>query len=482
LQRAAYSGDESVFLMLVDGGADVKASAAIALAWSMRANCARCFETAIAAAGREALNVALVALAPFGDTSRLVTLIDRGADVNARLAGIRRDLDGRTPLMLAANSQLVPTDTVKMLIDRGADVNAKGPLGETALDLAERSGETAVVELLRRSGAREGGAFRRASVTPKPASSIRAALEKSITLLQHSEVVSKAGCVSCHNDTFTLMSVAAARGNGLPVDEEAAGQHVKRIESHVNAVREDILQGGDTCDVPEIEAYILVGLAAQNYPPNETTDALAHCLKMRQSPDGSWRTGLFDLRPPMQSTDITLTGPAIRALQVYGQKTRRAEYERAVRQAAAWLMKAQPATNDERVSQLLGLKWAGVKTGDKVMRKATRELLALQKADGGWAQIPTLTSDAYATGQALYALKESGELAVAAAAYQRGVQFLLNTQLEDGSWYVRSRSIPFQPYFESGFPHGPDQWVSAAATNWAVIALAPAARVSSKLR
>ena len=60
-------------------------------------------------------------------------------------------------------------------------------------------------------------------------------------------------------------------------------------------------------------------------------------------------------------------------------------------------------------------------------------------------------------------------------AYRQGIQYLLNTQLEDGSWYVRSRSIPFQPYFESGFPHGHDQWISAAATNWAAMALVAAA-------
>jgi len=37
---------------------------------------------------------------------------------------------------------------------------------------------------------------------------------------------------------------------------------------------------------------------------------------------------------------------------------------------------------------------------------------------------------------------------------------------------VKSRAIPFQPFFESGFPHGHDQWVSMAASNWATTALA----------
>src|SRR5262249_59299485 len=96
------------------------------------------------------------------------------------------------------------------------------------------------------------------------------------------------------------------------------------------------------------------------------------------------------------------------------------------------------------------------------------------------AQLPTLTSDAYATGQALVALHESGAPPVADAAYQRGIRFLLNTQLEDGSWHVKSRAIPIQPYFESDFPHGHDQCISAAATSSVTMALAPAAEQTAK--
>ena len=78
--------------------------------------------------------------------------------------------------------------------------------------------------------------------------------------------------------------------------------------------------------------------------------------------------------------------------------------------------------------------------------------------------------DAYQTGQVLYAL-HSGTT-INSAAYQKGVRFLLNTQLEDGSWFVRSRAFAFQAYFETGFPHGTNQFISAAATSWAAIALA----------
>jgi hypothetical protein len=37
---------------------------------------------------------------------------------------------------------------------------------------------------------------------------------------------------------------------------------------------------------------------------------------------------------------------------------------------------------------------------------------------------------------------------------------------------VASRAPKFQPYFESGFPYGRDQFISAAATSYAAIALA----------
>jgi squalene cyclase len=83
-----------------------------------------------------------------------------------------------------------------------------------------------------------------------------------------------------------------------------------------------------------------------------------------------------------------------------------------------------------------------------------------------------LASDAYATGDALYGLYESGSLATSDPAYQRALGFLLKTQKPDGSWYVKSRAPKFQPYFESGFPYGHDQWISAAATAWAATALA----------
>ena len=118
---------------------------------------------------------------------------------------------------------------------------------------------------------------------------------------------------------------------------------------------------------------------------------------------------------------------------------------------------------------LLGLKWTGA---DKAkISRFTTALLNQQRPNGGWGTNPNLPADAYATGQALYALHEAGAINTKDPAYQRGLAFLQKTQQADGSWYVASRSPKFQPYFQSGFPHNHDQWISSMATSWAVRAM-----------
>jgi len=114
------------------------------------------------------------------------------------------------------------------------------------------------------------------------------------------------------------------------------------------------------------------------------------------------------------------------------------------------------------------LGWAG---RDKdAIAKTQRDLLALQRADGGWADLPTMSSNAYATGKALVALQTAG-LPASDPAYRRGMDYLLKNQMADGSWLVRTRALAFQPFFETGFPHGVDQSISAAGSSWATMAL-----------
>jgi hypothetical protein len=208
-------------------------------------------------------------------------------------------------------------------------------------------------------------------------------------------------------------------------------------------------------------------MAAEKYPADRFTDALVHDIAQKQRRDGSWLNG--EGRPPIEQSDFSSTALCLRALQLYPIAVRREEFQRRIAEARGWLLAARTRSNEDRTFRLLGLAWAKADLQD-----AVRDLLATQRPDGGWAGLATLDEDAYATGQALVALHEAG-MSVSNEAYQRGVKYLLSTQLEDGSWHVRTRAMGFQPYFESGFPHGHDQWISSAGTAWSVMALAAAA-------
>ena len=170
----------------------------------------------------------------------------------------------------------------------------------------------------------------------------------------------------------------------------------------------------------------------------------------------------------MEDGDFSRTALGIRILQVYGQPGRKAELQKRVERAARWLAANPPKTTEDVNMQLLGLKWAGATR--RVTDAGIKRLMVLQREDGGWGQTPDLPTDAYATGQALYTLHELG-VPVKDPVYRRGVQYLLQTQAADGTWYVKSRAPKFQPYFESGMPYGHDQWISAAATSWGAMAL-----------
>jgi hypothetical protein len=154
--------------------------------------------------------------------------------------------------------------------------------------------------------------------------------------------------------------------------------------------------------------------------------------------------------------------------------------------ALQWLEQTQPKETEDRVFRLWGLRYANAPA--TLLAAAAGDLSQRQRSDGGWSQLDApveatkadraemkdsaaSSSDAYATGSALVALRLAGGVATDDEVYRRGIEFLIRTQHDDGTWHVKSRSRPFQTYFESGFPHGPDQFISAAASGWATAAL-----------
>ena len=476
LIQAATAGDADMMRLLIDRGADVAASAGPALAMALTVECATCADLLYARdLGRDAYTFALLQTAYLASLKDLRLMLDRGADVNAL------DPLGRSPLMYAAVSDFLPLEQVKVLIARGADVNAtdrhvqSGDAGLSVLDIARTHGDTPIVAELLKAGAK--GTPRPApALKPMRASSPRAAVERTLPLLQKADATftARSGCFSCHNNSLAAMAVAQARTTGTPVDERIATQQVAANLAAFAALREGMHEGFFTpvedFFAPSVLGYALIGLHAEHHAADLDTDAAAMYIRMHQMADGHWAYGAADLRPPLCSDYVGQTALAMRGLQLYPPATDQAGAADAVRRAGAWLATVKSRSTDDWGWRLIGLAWAG-RTED--VPTAMKELLAAQRSDGGWSDLDSMASTAYATGKALVALQTAG-LPASDPAYQRAVRFLLETQQADGSWYVPTRALAIQPYFENGFPHGTDQWISAAASSWATLALAAA--------
>jgi hypothetical protein len=337
------------------------------------------------------------------------------------------------------------------------------------LTWARRNGETPIVARLRAAGAADP-ATPAATAPAYREREIRPAVENALEALQKSgpEFVKKSGCVSCHHQSLAAIATGMAKQRGLHYNEQIAEQQQKSVIAMFKPARPILLEAADVIpDLPLTGGYSLLGLAGEKYAADAMTDALVRNIAAKQAVDGRWIG--WSPRPPIEYGDIRSTAVAIRALQLYTPEGRKQEYEARVTRARNWLKLATANTTEERIAQLLGLVWTKAPAQD--VQKIADKLLAEQRDDGGWAQLSTLESDAYATGKALFALREARVIAASDAAYQQGVRYLLRTQTEDGSWMVKTRAFPFQPLIDTGFPHGRNQWISAAGTSWAAIAL-----------
>lgn len=383
-------------------------------------------------------------------------LIEKGADVKA-VDGV-----GSTTLMWAAMNEVGDKALVEELLKLGVDPNVVNKMGDSALTWALRRGYTPTVETLKAHGASDSAM-------------IKQSVERAVALLQKSgpEFSKVSSCASCHQQSLPQMAYSLARERGFSVDKQVSEQQIKSVLAMFRPLREQMAEGKQNLPDPAISVtYPLIGLNAEGYKPDSTTEAMAYLVSTQQIEDGSFM--VFGARPPIESSVITGTALSLRALQLYGK-----DADDKVLRARKWLENADAITNEERTMQLLGLTWG--KADAKHLSKAGAKLLAEQRTDGGWGQLPALESDAYATGQALVALYSAGQLRTTDPAFQKGLGFLLRTQRPDGSWLVRTRAFPFQPYKESGFPHGKDQWISASGTSWAAMALSLTAPPTQQL-
>jgi ankyrin repeat protein len=388
------------------------------------------------------------------------------AGVNPNVTGPR----GWTALMLASSGDAPSVEAMQYLLDLGANVNVKDEDGRTALDWALTRGRTNASAFLESKG---GTPNEPLAASPTQVTTTRTAVDavtRAVARLQPAGPAfnNRAKCNSCHNQNIPGIAITGAQRRGLTIDERLAGHSMIATNRQWRNRREavllgDFLGGGFQ---PNTE-YTLLEMAEDHMPSSPNSDAIVRGLASRQSRDGSWPVAT-DIRPPLTGSTISSTALAIRALREYAPPGLHQEMNARVERAIAFIRGATPQDTQDQAFKLLAMAWTAA-SGDEIARQRGA-LIALQRTDGGWAQLPPMASDAYATGQALYALHAAG-VSITDEVYRKGIDYLLRTQLEDGTWFVQTRAFGFQTYFETGFPHGRSQFISTVATSWASIAL-----------
>jgi len=304
---------------------------------------------------------------------------------------------------------------------------------------------------------------------------VRAAVGRSIPAIQRStaEFYKTQDCFSCHHNGLAMLTFHAAREHGVPLDEtsarDVAAKGLSKMPDFLSIDR--AVQDNMIIDPVAADGWALIAADAAGIPRNSILSVYARRIANWQRADGHFPTG--DTRPPQSYSSFTATAVAVRAMNLDLPEQLAAEKAERLSRAKNWLLSTHPASTEDCTFRLLGLNWAGA--GDAGRGKAVRELMALQRPNGGWAQLPHLEPDAYSTGEALVALHDAGGIAVTDARWQKGLRYLLSTQDDHGVWHVHTRMVSpakvSPPYLETAFPFGHDQFLSMDGTCWATMAL-----------
>lgn len=252
-------------------------------------------------------------------------------------------------------------------------------------------------------------------------------------------------CITCHTNLPYLM----ARSR-LPGSKDGLNEVRRFLDDEVKHWAEGGKVRGDTYVVATATALVFT----DRHGNGELSDSARQALDrmwQRQKPSGEWNWLKCDW-PPMEHDDYY--GAVLAAIAVGYAPDDYAKSE----SAQTGLAKLKTYLRENKAPDLhhqAHLLWASQKLDGLLdqgqQQKVIDELLAKQKADGGWS-LPSLghylrrdksendadaPSDGYATGLVLVVLHEAG-LSKQTPAVQNGIDWLKTNQRESGRWYTRS--------------------------------------------
>jgi Prenyltransferase and squalene oxidase repeat len=309
---------------------------------------------------------------------------------------------------------------------------------------------------------------------------VHRAVERAVKYLQTESAawLNTRKCAACHHAPLPLWALGEAEREGYAIDKNFLADTVESLLGSKDKLLASKIfpNPADPPDPRPQGRGLNMGLpflavAARSLPAlsegqKRSLQLIAEEIVKKQQPDGSWEFFATLRRPPINESQTTDAAWIIMALQGQtGVVAPKAQRE-ALAKAIAWLDAAKPSNlHQDKVLKVL----LGVRSGKprKALQVTIDELLALQRADGGWSQtVPEPRSDAFATGQTLYVLSLAGFTADRPE-IQRGIDFLVATQKADGSWPMISRSTP------NGEPGSSKLLtpITCTASSWATLGL-----------
>lgn len=324
----------------------------------------------------------------------------------------------------------------------------------------------------------------------------RKAIERSLPHLEEQGVawMRDRGCVTCHHTPFLIWTHGEADRRGVPIDRTKLDSWSNWALLNITANTDpNADQGADTL------SQLLLGRDESSpwlkKPPkwhSRNADPYEHITKSllaAQSADGFWTAGGQSANPNELPTSWAILALAARDDYMNTRFPKRETSDPIVKltqpndkaipgvreKALVWL-RAQDSKSTHHlteavVSRLLVERKFGKPDEAKELLEA---LLARQNADGGWSADIDLKqpSDAFATGQAIFALTTSnppGEQEKEAVS--RAMAFLIQSQESDGSWTVRATSFHATKGADDAREKSKDQIYSYWGSAWATLGL-----------
>jgi squalene-hopene/tetraprenyl-beta-curcumene cyclase len=306
------------------------------------------------------------------------------------------------------------------------------------------------------------------------------AVEKALVFLETDAIQWKKDhrCLSCHQGTMTIWALSEAKERGFNVSTEWLSEMKHTAFGETGALIKAGIVSDPAKPVDPQSGFNIVSLSSFNlamasqFVPSldtvsrEELELMGRDIVKHQEADGSWCGPPPGNGPPpvFESTEV-MTLRSILALETYRPTASSLSdsFHACLEKANLWLKQNKPSDTTQTAALRLLVDVQAGKRG-KDLASGIEALRKRQNTDGGWGPTRELPSDAFATGQALYALSLAG-VQNKRAEIERARSFLINSQRPDGSWLMIPRAHPGKTPFKNPSP------IIYFGSSWATLGL-----------